>query len=178
MEDLFGNIFYLIPIALVIAFRIINARNRNARRNQQQQQKKTSSEQQPVSGGLGELIRKIQEAEDYPEHTKTGKESYRPHWETKPVVVQSGKPGGKKRPSEKKLSSKIPSGSILSDASFVGNEKTFAQASAVKKTKTVPAAAVQNTGLQTLQAGVSGLSPLQQAVVWSEILGKPKGIDL
>ena len=158
MEETFGNILYFIPIALVITFRIINARNKNARK--QEQQKKST----------GELIRKIKETENDSSYSKTS-ESNRPHWET--GEIREIKPGKqvKKSSTAVKKPAKIPPRKSAALPSHTTTADIFTQIPAAAEAKTVPAAEPQ----QKLQAG---MTPLQQAVVWSEILGPPKGISL
>jgi len=182
MEELFGNIVYLIPIALILSFRILNARKNQARKQQQQQQQQQQKQQKQtggdagdekpsVFGGLGELIKKVQELENEPNYGKTGKESYRPHWETKPVLEQ---PSQKKKVTQKKSAVRLPS----TDQSVSVFPNTLAGETKPTPAATIPAASVQAaiSGLELFQAGISKKPPLQQAVIWAEILGEPKGM--
>ena len=179
MEELFGNILYLIPIALILSFRILNAKKNQARKQQQQQEQQkqkqtggdTAAEKPSVFGGLGELIKKVQELENEPNYGKTGKESYRPHWETRPVLEQ---PGKKKKVTPKKSAVRMPS----ADQSVSVFPDTLAGETKLTPAAIIPAAPVQAavSGFELLQTRLSGKPPLQQAVIWTEILGQPKGM--
>jgi len=164
MRGLFDNILYLIPIALFIAFRIIGAKNKQSGKPPQ---KRPSTKQ--ADGGLGELVKKIQEAQKNPDYNggrMEARELYIPSVTSQKTV--SKKPAAAKKPEKKPASTPVSK----------NVEKIVPLQSSIKsdeETQTVPAA--QKTApLQNLQVGIAGLSPLQQAVVWSEILGQPKGI--
>jgi hypothetical protein len=150
MEGLFDNIFYLIPIAFFIAIRIINARNAGGR----------NSQKEKSSADLGELVKKIQEA---------GNPARQPSHK-KPVY---GKAVEAQKKSTKKPAVKVSSGlsnyrSAFPDAT--AGEDVSGQRDAAGKTKSDKAASGPQTGIVK-----PGLTPLQQAVVWAEILGQPKG---
>jgi len=166
MEEIFGNIFYLIPIALIIVFRIINAKNKQ---NKQQQQKPGGK---PASGGLlEELIRKVNEAEQ--------KSSYERKYESREVYpaaqrTSAGRPG--------ELKKKKPVKKPTAENQYFIPQESSSLSAALAKTADINAAktVIPEQRSPHLQTGVSiqDLTPLQQAVVWSEILGKPKGMRI
>ncbi|MDR0448549.1 MAG: hypothetical protein LBH07_07760 [Treponema sp.] len=160
MDELFNNILYLIPIALFVALRIANTKNKQ---DKKQQQKKTS----------GELIRKIREAQNNPDFgkalPKSPVEVFFPPREAgqKPVV---GKKAIKKKPV---VIPPVPKPSFYNEVS--ADSAIFGQVMTKTNESAVQAAA--SDVMQPFQTGISGLTPLQQALVWSEILGLPKGVS-
>ncbi|GHV84894.1 hypothetical protein AGMMS50230_05020 [Spirochaetia bacterium] len=178
MDDLFSKIVYLIPIALVI-IRIVGAAKSKSKNPQQQK----SSE---------ELVRKIQESQRNPAYEKAlteEKEVYippkpqpaaaaeRPHWERQEVPVW---PNTKKPAAKKPAAKQSPKQAVKASAAKTAVPETaFPQ----KLETNAPAAAFPgNTDPQNnMRAGITAppgtqrnLTPLQQALVWSEILGPPR----
>jgi hypothetical protein len=157
MEGIFENIQILIPLALFIAFRVIRAKNKQTN----QQQKKTSEERRD------ELIKKIKEAQRIPEYRKAltedteiyipPKPSQKPKTAAKPAPVRPAA----KRAEEKKINR--PTAEVKTQEKLFTEIKTQ-----IDQTPAAP---------HSLKTGFSlhSLTPLQQAVVWSEILGQPKG---
>ncbi|MCL1929430.1 MAG: hypothetical protein FWG07_11650 [Treponema sp.] len=173
MRGLFENIQFLIPLALIIAVQVIRARNAQDKK----QQKKT--------GGLGELIKKIQEAQQNPEYGKAlteatevyipPKPQQQPRAARKPISKHVRPPA---RPVEAK---RVHKSSVKTQ--FSQNEATgYGKLSSEEKSNidSVTTAQVKPVAQQSLQTGLSlqGLTPLQQAIVWSEILGPPKGVSI
>jgi len=159
MDEVFSNILYLIPIAFFIAVRIIGARNKQS--GKEQQQKKDSE-------GLGDLLQKIREAQENPAYSKALTEDrgvYIP-----PRTPAARKPEPKKKPAKKAAKKQTaPSSTRQSAVQTAIAEEAMAK-NAAAFAKKDPAA--QASGLSGIRPG---WTPLQQAVVWSEILGAPKG---
>jgi len=174
MDDIVGNIFYLIPIALMIALRVINGKNKQARN----QQRKPPA---------GDLARKTPEPRTNPEYSKQSAEArevYTPPAAPRAKPASSTKPVAVKKPAKPAIKPvpKVIKGAkkpVPSDVVSASYENVPVQSAAVsdRDIRTVPAAQnAVSAALRNLQAGISGLPPLQQAVVWSEILGQPKGM--
>jgi hypothetical protein len=179
MDELFGNLIYLIPIAIVI-FRVISAA-KGQQKNKQQQ--KTAS---------GELVKKIQEAQKNPAYGKALTEATEifipPTPQPKPAQAPPW-PDTKKKPAVKKpVKTTVkappvqpPQGeyrSLLAEifpenAAAGTNPAVQPVASNISPSKQ---AAGPTAGLTSgsLPGGSIHLTPLQQALVWSEILGAPK----
>ena len=155
MEGIIKNIQLLIPVALFIAFRVIKARSDEAKK------------QQKKSGGLGELVKKIQEAQSNPDYGKALTEDTEIYIPPKPVPRP--KAALKTKPKPVRPSAKP---AVV---------KVHEQLSSSIKDAAV-AAPVRVTPVSSLPSGsgfsLQGLTPLQQAVVWSEILGQPKGVSI
>ena len=184
MDELFSNIFYLIPVALFIALRIMNAKKTEQKKQQQQQQKKISEE----------LVKKIHEAQTNPTYGRAlteDTEVYIPSVVTQDgrqvLVKQLRKPAKTKKssgaiqPKHAELKSSIQK-TFMPEESFdsaVSRRQTPAEnvskTLAAKETKTLPAAQT-TSGIQNIVSRPE-LTPLQQAVVWAEILGQPKGFS-
>jgi hypothetical protein len=170
MRGLIENIQLLIPLALFLAYRIIKAKNAETKKQQKQ------------SGGLGELIKKIQEAQSNPEYSKSLTEDtqiYIPpkvppqaRAAQKPKAMPARQPARPVKPVPKK-----PAAQGVYKPSFPETIKVNEQLPSGTKSD---AAAAQVSAASSLQTGFSlqGLTPLQQAVVWSEILGQPKGVSI
>ena len=160
MEGLFNNILYLIPIAFFIAIRILNAKSKQSGKTQQ---KNPSSK--PVAGGLGELIKQIQEAQKNPDY-RGGKVEAR---EVDIPSVAPRRTAGSNKPGEPKKNKPVPKKPDAAYSSAIPVNASSSGDSTQKET------AGQKTASQ---AGIlpQGLTPLQQAVVWSEILGQPKSL--
>jgi hypothetical protein len=177
MRGLFDNISILIPIALLIALRIINAKSKQNKKNQQKK---------PAGENLKkELIRRIQEAQRNPDY-RGGKAEAREVMI--PSVVPQKVPPKKTVPAKKEIKK--------SNAAFpVENpieakplrQSTVPIYSAEPERRGFPPdnadqdkAAVQKV-VAASQSGepalLRNLPPLQQAVVWAEILGQPKSIS-
>ena len=171
MDDLVNNIVYLIPIAFFIAIRIIGAKNKQAG----DQQKKDST---------GELIKKTHEAQTNPAYRKAleeAREVYIPSVasrEARPVMVQQPKKPGEVKKKAKKPPAAPPKKdgfkSIFPETADIKVSESSAETAAAKTKDTSAAKTVQD--LQSLITG-PGRTPLQQAVVWSEILGQPRGLS-
>ena len=155
MEGIIENIQYLIPIALFIAFRVIKARSDEAKK------------QQKNSGGLGELVRKIQEAQSNPDYGKALTEDTQVYIPPKPVPRPKAALKTKPKPAHPVAKPKVT--------------RTYEQPAPEVKSN-IDAAPVRVTPVSALSLGsgfsLQGLTPLQQAVVWSEILGQPKGVSV
>jgi hypothetical protein len=173
MRGLFENIQFLIPLALFIAFRIIRSKSEAAKK----QQKKT--------GGLGELIKKIQEAQQNPEYGKSLTEATevyippRPQQQPKAARKPTPKPVcPTARLAEAKKIHKPLAATPFSQSEAAGYGKLSSEEKS--NIDSVTTAQVTPVAQQSLQAGLSlqGLTPLQQAIVWSEILGPPKGVSI
>jgi hypothetical protein len=167
MRGLFENILYLIPIALFIAFRIMGARNKqNKKPPQKTQPQQSPPVEKPAPGGiLGELIKQIQEAqkeeqgEGYREARKVSSAAPK-----RPAAKKSAE-AKKNKPAEK------PTGKYHS---FLDDEKPVAAEVKIQE----DIAGQKAAAAQPFQTGISlqGLTSLQQAVAWAEILGQPKGL--
>jgi hypothetical protein len=177
MEDVFNNLLIFIPVAFLIAVRIINARNKQSKRNRESAD--------DTAGGLGELIKKIKELQDDPgyDDNRADAREYRPqgapagldqpHWETKPVPVRqpakASTTAGYSSAAKKKT--KKPSSGFASGGGYNSPFPDTAGAGLPSEIKNEPTAQKISPDVQTRKE----LTPLQQAVVWSEILGQPKG---
>jgi len=172
MRGLFENIQILIPLALFIAFRIMRARSAEAKKQQKKQ-----------SGGLGELIKKIQEAQSNPEYGKALTEATEvyipPKPQQQPKAARKPTPKPVRPPARTVEIKKVHKPSAKTPLSQ-SDAKVFDKLSSEEKTKIDSVAQVAPVAQQSLQAGLSlqGLTPLQQAIVWSEILGPPKGVSI
>ena len=167
MERLFENIQFLIPLALFIAFRVMRARNAEAKKQQKKQ-----------SGGLGELIKKIQEAQQNPEYGKALTEATEVYIPPKPLPQKKAA----KKPIPKPVrQTKKPTGHSEYKPLFPETAKTETHDQLSSETKVDSVVSVAARAASTSsRAGLSlqGLTPLQQAIVWSEILGPPKGVSI
>ena len=159
MEGIFGSILYLIPIALFIALRIINAKNKQNKKPPQ----RTPSGRPVPEEDLGELIRQIKENKQ-PSHWEVNTESQIPSAAPRTVVPK--KPVGikKKKPVIKQAAEYRPNVPDTSMSSIKTQIETTAPVAEQLTTK-------PETGIL-----LQGLPPLQQAVVWAEILGQPKAL--
>ena len=156
MKGIIENLQFLIPIALLIVFRIVKAKSEDSKK-----------QQKSSSGGLGELVKKIQEAQNNPDYSKAltrDTEVYIPpkSFEAKPVQ----KPKPVRPPAKTKKVNKV--NKPLPKA-LLEEQKEPIQTVAVRSATETP---------KPVQSGFSlqNLTPLQQAVVWSEILGQPKSL--
>jgi hypothetical protein len=181
MDELFGNLIYFIPIAIVI-FRVISGARGQSKKNQPQ--KKPS----------GEPVRKIQEPREKA-YEKAGAGNISPAPEAGPVRTRvpvwpdtKKKPGAKNPPpaikpppvqpqqgAYKSLFPEVFPENADSGASAAGQFTPAAgplpeQAAA----GTVPGQAAEAKAPGVLPGSWAGLTPLQQAFVWSEFLGAPK----
>ena len=157
MEGLFNNILYLIPIAFFIAIRILNAKNRQSGKSQQK-----NPSGKPAGGGLGELIKQIQEVQKNPDY-RGGKVEAR---EVDIPSVAPRRTAGSNKPGEPKKNSPVQKKQTVEYRPITPDIGAPGKMTAPKQ----PAAP------QSKKTGIlpQGLTPLQQAVVWSEILGQPK----
>ena len=164
MRGLIENIQFLIPLALIIAFRIMRSKNAQAKK----QQKKTSEERR------GELVRKIKEAQRIPEYRKASPQQARGAQKSQAGARQPAKPVKPLPKTPPKRSEYKP---LFPETVEV---KTHEQFPIETKSDIAAAAQVTPATPPSSQTGFSlqGLSPLQQAVVWSEILGQPKGVSI
>ena len=165
MEGIFGSILYLIPIALFIAIRVINAKNKTNKKPPQRPEGRPVPEED-----LGELIRQIKENKKQPAHWEVNTEA-RTIPSAVPRATVPKKPVGikKKKPVIKQT---VEPSQFMSDNTSLSGIKTQTETSDQKtltaKQRTSP---ISETGIL-----LQGLSPLQQAVVWAEILGQPKSL--
>ncbi|MDR2768005.1 MAG: hypothetical protein LBB82_06725 [Treponema sp.] len=169
MDDMASWLVYLIPIALVISVRILNA---GARQKNRERQKASNDE----------LVEKINEARRNPAYAdaltgdtgvylppaaplfKTQNAASSPFSE-KPVVWPSTpRPAAKK----KSVPKKPPAAAKTRGAYEIQPDTT---AAAPAETAPLPA----SESVQPI-AGLARLTPLQQALVWSEVLGAPRGM--
>ena len=184
MEGIFGNIFYLIPIAFIIAIRILNARNKQSRKPPPKAPINKPASEEPKNrpegrrGLIEELLLRAEEAQKRL-YNKEREETNIP-----PQVQQVPASAGSVEVKKKKLPKKQPvKQPVKQPASFPAEApKTMAfYEQANEKTQEVQSGEEsRRTGQQidwTSQIGLflKNLTPLQQAVVWSEILGQPKG---
>ena len=164
MRGLIENIHFLIPLALIIAFRIMRAKNAGTKK----QQKKTSEERR------SELVRKIKEAQRIPEYRKASPQQAR--------GAQKPQTGARQAARPVKPSPRTPPKRSEYKPLFPETAEVKTQEQLPSKTKSDVTAAAQVTPVvsPSSQTGFSlqGLTPLQQAVVWSEILGQPKGVSI
>jgi hypothetical protein len=187
MDELFANLRFLIPIAFIIAIRILNARQRQVKK---EQQKKST----------GELTGKIQEAQKNPAYAKAltedtevyippaGQPRPAPAWPDTRKKAAMKKPAAKTLPKSppppkygayhsafpETVSVKEASGSVSEESERRGPENTV---TAVAQHTGVNA--VSSVGQKIILPGIhdtppGNLTPLQQALVWSEILGAPR----
>jgi len=158
MDEVFSNILYLIPIAFFIAIRIIGARNKQSGKEQRNKD----------SEGLGDLLKKIREAQENPAYSKALTED-------RGVYIPPRTPAPAKKPEQKKKQAKkaAKKAPIMVSTRQSAVQTSIAEVAlaknAVASAKKDPAA--QASGLLGMRPG---WTPLQQAVVWSEILGAPK----
>jgi len=161
MDEVFNNILYLIPIAFFIAIRIIGARNKQS--GKEQQQKKEDE-------GMRDLLKKIREAQENPAYSKALTEDRGVFIPPRTPAPPARKPEQKKKPA-KKAAKKAPL--------MVSTRQSAVQTSIAEAAIAKDAAASAKKDPAAQASGLSGIrpgwTPLQQAVVWSEILGAPKG---
>lgn len=147
MKDLFENILYLIPVALFIVIRILNARSKSS---QKQQGNESTKE-------IGEIFRRFSEEEDRHVYQKQPREEAY----TRPRVPdeRKKKPAKKAdRPAVRAANSpELPA----EPAKLGALDRSAAPAPCVYAAVKLP--------------DMENLTRIQQAVVWSEILGHPKG---
>jgi hypothetical protein len=159
MKDLFENILYLIPIALFIVVRIINARGKSSQQQQQQSQESTKE--------IGEILRRYREDEPKPVYERQVAEEVYPRTRT---------PDERKKRAEKKAANAVgkkPKSvpGTLSGAVYSTNIPE--SPSAVEQREAAITAVVAARSAPPLPV-FAYLPRVQQAVVWSEILGRPK----
>jgi hypothetical protein len=178
MDELFGNLIYLIPIAIVI-FRVISAAQGQSKKNQPQ--KKPSSE--PV-GKTQEVRKNVYENAPAVKKVPPGGQqsgpvrAQAPSWPDtrKKPAAKIPKPPAKSKPrpvqpAQGEYKSLFPgafpeSAPIGAGPAGQPAASPAEQAAGAKSTTAVPSGSLP---------GVSaGLTPLQQAFVWSEILGASK----
>jgi hypothetical protein len=152
MDELVSNLIYFVPIAFIVAIRIFSARQKQA---QKEEQKKTT----------GELVGKIQEARNWPD---TSKKPPAKKQVKAPVKAQS--PAGKYRPA---FSAASPA---RTPARTPAEQRPVTAVSSVADSGKKPAG---NVPPESARPGVwpekiARLPPLQQALVWSELLGTPR----
>jgi hypothetical protein len=161
VRGIFDNISILIPVALFIAFRVIGAMNRQNKKNQ-------GGNPQP-------------------------REARPPAVPQKPSVVPQkppAKPPAKKPPALKKqipvkqeikkavkhLSEAKPAEAPYIEAAYKTQTAVPLSASVKSEADIQKAAEVSRPGRAV--AFIQKLPPLQQAVIWSELLGQPKGLSI
>jgi len=154
MKDLFENLLYIIPVAFFIVIRILNARNKS---NQQQQSRESTKE-------IGEIFRRFREEEDRPVAERQQAEEAFPRTRV---------PDERKKKAEKKADRSVvraPNNSELPSA----QEKNGAQDKPGTLNKSA-APGLSGASAAVRLPAMDNLTRIQQAVVWSEILGHPKG---
>jgi len=164
MDEIFSNILYLIPIAFFIAIRIIGARNKQS--GKEQQQKKEDE-------GMRSLLKKIREAQENPAYGRALTED-------RGVFIPPRSPAPAKQPEQKKKAVKQAAKKPAKKQTAPSSARQSAVQTSIAETalaKNAAASAKKDPAAQA--SGLSGIrpgwTPLQQAVVWSEILGAPKG---
>ena len=170
MEGLFGNILYLIPIAFFIAIRILNAKSRQSGKTQQ---KKPAGK--PIGGGLGELIKQIQEVQRNPDY-RGGKVEAR---EVDIPSVAPRRTTGSNKPGEPKKNNTVQKKQTVNYRPIAPDTEPLSEIKNQTGTPGQKTPAVnQRAAPLSVKTGIlpQGLTPLQQAVVWSEILGQPKSL--
>jgi hypothetical protein len=171
MDELFGNLIYFIPIAIII-FRVISAAKGQQKKNQ------------PPKQSSGEPVRRIQEEREKPKKEAAVRDfippqpgpvqTQVPSWPDtkKKPPVKKPKPAVKSQPVQPKqgeYKSLFPGAfpeSVNRGASPAGQLAAALQEQATE--------AVTVTAVSVLPGVPAGLTPLQQAFVWSEILGASK----
>jgi hypothetical protein len=152
MERIFSNLLVLIPIAFVIALRIIGAQNK-----QKQKQNPNKPVQRSDSGPFPPKFNTTA-AKQFNTAGRTGQQ-----------------PGVKKAPAKKTAQKKkLPQSSPVPTGGLTAQD--LSRLSAAQKT---PQADVQPTEQQPAIVRLTELqgkfTPLQMGVIWSEILGPPRG---
>ncbi|MDR2553737.1 MAG: hypothetical protein LBD31_11320 [Treponema sp.] len=147
MDELFSNILYFIPIAFIIAIRFINARNKQQQKPPPKPPVKTYSSG-PADRSAGQVL---------------------PWPDTRQSAVKKP-PAVKKIAAAKRTAVPQKTGSLVPKTDGAGSlaEQLFQPAGAV-----LPAAADSASEALPLLPSKK-LTPLQQALVWSEILGPPR----
>ncbi|MCL1815762.1 MAG: hypothetical protein FWG27_08105 [Treponema sp.] len=170
MEKIFENLQFFIPLALFIAFRVISAKNAEAKKKEKK------------SGGLGELIKKIQEAQNNPDYSKTLTEDTEVYIPSKVPKTQksAARPAAKPpiHPSAGRTKIETAKKKPISPKPvdlFTNVMPSALEADRIKISPNMQEAGAEQGTQQNVLTGVSGLTPLQQAVVWAEILGHPRG---
>ncbi|MDR1307624.1 MAG: hypothetical protein LBK74_08635 [Treponema sp.] len=180
MDELFGNLIYLIPIAIVI-FRVISAAQGQSKKNQPQ--KKPSGE--PL-GKTREVRENVYENAPAVKKVPPGgqqsgpvrAQALVPSWPDtrKKPAAKISKPPAKPKPAQPKQGeyrSLFP-GAFPESAPIEAGPAGQQQATALAEQAAEPKSTAGVTASGSLPGVSAGLTPLQQAFVWSEILGAPK----
>lgn len=174
MEELFGNLIYLIPVALVI-FRVLTAITGSKKKRQAQ--KEAQSRETPQSRSrtetadpvMRELLKQFGVSPESAGAERAGRQGApavrntsaarnTPHWEREKKPV----------PQKKKPSVHQP----LPAAGFVPVSVPLSPADSGAARNTA------NTGAAEQSARVfAGLNPIQQGFVWAELLGQPRAMQ-
>ena len=191
MEELFGNLVYLIPVALVV-FRVLSAITGNAKKRQEEQKKtpysreaqrsppvrtppkprtiETAPPEETMDPVMRDLLRQFgvspeSARTERPTAWRTGSgpdTAGLPHWEREKKPI----PPKKKQPV--RLAPVIPAKELTS---------MFDQPGAVSLSPADPGAARKTVQAARPAPVFAALNPLQQGFVWAELLGQPKALQ-
>jgi hypothetical protein len=157
LDDLVNNLVYLLPIALFIAVRIINVKQSGDKKKQQKE-------------SAGKLIEKVREARQNPAYAGSLTEATEVYIPPSQRLMQNSVPAQKR--TGKKLKAPSPQNQYAYPPLKPDEEAAKTDPGLGSPTATLGAEPkpVQNTSGSL----PGGLTPLQQALVWSEILGPPR----
>ncbi|MDR2313266.1 MAG: hypothetical protein LBE02_01880 [Spirochaetaceae bacterium] len=161
MDELVNNLVYLLPIALFIAVRLIGVKQTSDRKKQQKE-------------STGKLIEKVQEARKNPDYAKALTRATEVYIPPSRKLTQNSDPA--KNKTQKKPKPASPQGGYVNP--FQKPDEELAKTDQDLGGPAAKTSAARNGGSSPAQ-NIPGifpgeLSPLQQALVWSEILGPPK----
>jgi len=187
MDTLFESLVGLVPIALIVALRIISARNKSAKAGSSAKDDRAAAIRKKIAEFSGASAGDKTNFFDEPFSANTDKnveeKHYRGHWE-EPVderivpAVQSEHVVPAATVSDFK-SVKV-SGVWLSDPDFRTSSRSYNPSAAGTGSSITQGSdniSQAQTEAPTLIKKVSALHPLQQAFVFTEILGTPKGLQ-
>jgi hypothetical protein len=160
VDESLGNLIYLIPIALVI-FRILSSLTGNRKRQAQREaeEAKRTAGQSPAIPAARQTASENEELRKFFKSFGVSEDETLPHWEREkktqpaPVVRKTPKKPLVKKPVKEPQVLPKPA---LKNAPVSKKQETIAEPA--KKRNFMP----------------QRLSPLQQGLIWAEILGPPK----
>ncbi|MDR2210913.1 MAG: hypothetical protein LBO65_05510 [Spirochaetaceae bacterium] len=161
MDDLVNNLIYLFPVALFIAARIISIKQSGEKKRRQKE-------------STGKLVEKIQEVKKNPAYAKSLTEDTEVYIPPSRNLVQNS-PRAKKKAAGGGAKTAPPQGGYTSpffkEEEAAGPDRPAGPAQGEKNSPAGAALPPETSG------GIlpEGLTTLQQALMWSEILAAPRG---
>jgi hypothetical protein len=182
MDELFSNLVYFIPVAFIIALRIINARQKHERKQQQKKAAPANTAQvRPAQARPAQAPGPVTQTSAWPDTRKKAVKKT-PAKAAKAPVPQMGYKSAFPDAVE------IPAaGSAVTESERRGPENAVsavaqhtgvdAVSSVAQYTGVVGVSSIEQrtvTPADAHKTPLGNLPPLQQALVWSEILGAPR----